>query len=150
MKTVIFYTSTHHGNTAKLAKAMGAVLKAELHDLEKEDGSRLDLRKYDLVGLGSGIYAFNLSPRLFDLVEKLDLKGRRIFVFSTSAEGRTRLHRRLTELLLLKKAKIIGEFACPGFIDWAFFRWFGGGLRKGRPNASDLRDARNFARSLLK
>jgi flavodoxin len=148
MKTIMIYTSTHHGNTAKVAKVIGETLKAEMHDLEKEDVSKLDIGKFDLIGLGSGIYAFTFSPKLFDLVERFDLKGRKVFLFSTSASGRKRMHRKLTDALASKQAENVGEFTCPGFIDWAFFRWFAGGLRKGQPNAEDLENARKFAESM--
>jgi len=150
MKPVIFYTSTHHGNTAKVAEVIGDVLKADMHDLEKEDVSKLDISKFDLIGFGSGIYAFTFSPRLFELVEKLDLKGRKVFLFSTCASGRIRMHHKMTEALARKQAQNVGEFTCPGFIDWAFFKWFGGGMRKGQPNAEDLENARKFAQSLIK
>ena len=148
MKTVIFYTSTHHSNTEKVAKVIGEVLGAEMHNLETEDGSRVDIGKFDLVGLGSGIYAFTFSPKLFELVEKFNLEGKKVFLFSTSASGRLAMHRKLTEALALKHANNVGEFTCPGFIDWAFFRWFGGGLRKGQPNGEDLKNARKFAETL--
>ncbi len=148
MKAVIFYTSTHHGNTEKVAKVIGDVLGAEMHNLETEDVSKLEISKFDLIGLGSGIYAFTFSPKLFELVEKFDLKGRKVFLFSTSASGRLRMHNKLSEALALKQAQNVGEFTCPGFIDWAFFRWFGGGIRKGQPNAEDLENARKFAESL--
>jgi flavodoxin len=148
MKAVIFYTSTHHGNTEKVAKVIGDVLGAEMHNLETEDVSKLEISKFDLIGLGSGIYAFTFSPKLFDLVEKFDLKGRKVFLFSTSASGRLRMHNKLSEALALKQAQNVGEFTCPGFIDWAFFKWFGGGLRKGQPNMEDLENARKFAEGL--
>ena len=148
MKAVIFYTSTHHGNTEKVAKVIRDVLGAELHNLEKEDVSGVDISKFDLIGLGSGIYRFTFSPKLFELVRRFDLKNKKVFLFSTGASGRLVFHRKLTEALAVKEAKNMGEFTCPGFIDWAFFKWFGGGLRKGQPNAEDLESAKKFAESL--
>ena len=148
MKTIIFYTSTHHGNTEKVAKVIGEILKAEMHNLENEDVNKLDISKFDLIGFGSGIYAFTFSPRLFELVEKLDLKGRKVFLFSTSASGRLSMHRKMTKVIARKQAENMGEFTCPGYIDWAFFKWFGGGMRKGQPNGEDLENARAFAKSL--
>ena len=150
MKTVIFYSSTHHGNTEKVAKVIGDVLKAEMHDLEKEDVSGIDISKFDLIGLGSGIYRFTFSPKLFDLVKQFDLKDRKVFLFSTCASGRLVFHRKMTHAIARKQAENVGEFTCPGFIDWAFFKWFGGGMRKGQPSAEDLANARAFAESLKK
>lgn len=150
MKTIIFYTSTHHGNTAKVAQTIGETLKAEMHDIEKEDVSRLDITKFDLIGLGSGIYGFSMSPKLFDLVEKLDLKGRKVFLFATTASMRNNTRDKMKAALMEKQASLVGDFISPGFIDWAFFKWFGGGLRKGHPDAADLENARKFAESLKK
>ena len=150
MKTIMLYVSTHHGNTAKVAKVIGDVLSAEMHDLDKEDISGLDLSKFDLIGLGSGIYAFGMDTKLFELVERTDLKGRKVFLFSTSASGKLKMQQKLVEALAAKQADLVGQFMCPGFIDWAFFKWFGGGLRKGQPDAQDLEKARLFAESLKK
>jgi flavodoxin len=150
MKTIILYVSTHHGNTAKVAKVIGDVLSAEMHDLDKQDLSGLDLSKFDLIGLGSGIYAFGMDRRLFQLVERTGLKGRKVFLFSTSASGKLKMQQKLVDALAAKQADLVGQFMCPGFIDWAFFKWFGGGLRRGQPDAQDLEKARLFAESLKK
>ncbi len=150
MKTILFYTSTHHGNTQKIAQAIGEVLKAEMHSLDKEGIKTIDVSGYDLIGLGSGIQRFGMSDKLFKLAGQLDLQGKRVFLFSTSASGKDIWHKRMKAKLIERGAIFTGEFICPGFIDWAFFKWFGGGLRKGRPNTSDLANARKFAESLKK
>ncbi len=149
MKTLICYVSTHHGNTLRVASAINDILKGDLVDLEKVDASTIKFERYDLIGLGSGVYRFNLSEKLFELVEKTNLKNRKVFLFATSASGRDLWFGKLKAKLMEKQAFTAGEFMCPGFIDWAFFKWFGGGLRKGQPNAQDLDDARKFAQVLL-
>ncbi len=150
MKTIIFYTSMHHGNTKKVAQTIGEVLKAEMHFLGNKENAISDVSRYDLIGLGTGIYQFGISPKLYELVKKIDLKGKKVFLFSTSLSGVTAWHKNLKARLAEKGAIFAGEFVCPGFIHWAFFKWFGGGLRKGRPNAIDLANARKFAESLKK
>ncbi len=77
MKTIIIYTSTHHGNTEKVGKAIGEVLNADLHSLEKENASSISLEGYDLIGLGFTIHAWN-APRLVYadwLLEHGDARG---------------------------------------------------------------------------
>jgi flavodoxin len=148
VKTILFYTSTHHGNTQKIAQAIGEVLKAEMHSLDAEGVSTIDMYGYDLIGLGSGIYRFGMSDKLFKLVDALSLKGKKVFLFSTSASGIDVWHKKMKTRLAKKGAIITGEFFCPGFIDWAFFKWFGGGLREGQPNETDLANARKFAEGL--
>jgi flavodoxin len=148
MKTILCIVSSHHGNTLKVANAINDVLKGGLVDLERANPSTIQLDGYDLIGLGSGVYRFNMSEKLFELVEKTDLANRKVFLFATSASGQSRWFEQLKSKLAEKQATVVGEFMCPGFIDWAFFKWFGGGLRKGQPNAADLENARTFAKSL--
>ena len=54
MKTLIIYTSVHHGNTEKVAGVMASILNARLLQVKQATASMLD--KYDLIGFGSGIY----------------------------------------------------------------------------------------------
>jgi flavodoxin len=149
MKTLICYVSTHHGNTLKVANAINDVVKGELVDLDRANPSTVKFEGYDLIGLGSGVYRFTMSEKLFALVNKTDLKNRKVFLFATSASGQSRWFKQMKSKLAERQAIVVGEFMCPGFIDWAFFKWFGGGLRKGQPNAADLENARTFAKSLI-
>ncbi len=148
MKTIIFFTSTHHGNTGKIAQAIGQVLAAEMQSLDREDFKLGDVSKYDLIGLGSGVYQFGLSPKLYKLVDQLALKGKKVFLFSTSMSGVDVWHKKIKTGLAEKGAILDGEFVCQGFIDWAFFKWAGGGMNQGKPDATDLANARKFAESL--
>jgi flavodoxin len=150
LKTIIFYTSTHHGNTEKIAQAIGEVLAAEMQSLDHGDIQPGDVSKYDLIGLGSGVYRFGLSPKLYRLVDRLDLKGKKVFLFSTSMSGVDVWHKKIKTRLEEKGAILAGEFVCQGFIDWAFFKWADGGMNQGKPDATDLANARKFAETLKK
>ncbi len=150
MNSTIFYVSQHHGNTLQVAKVINEVLKGDLVDLQKTNLSQNMLDGYDIIGLGSGVYQFSLSQKLYRLVDSVDFTNRKVFLFGTSASGVDIWFKKLRSQLLLQQAHILGEFMCPGFIDWGFFKWFGGGLREGQPNAQDLDDARKFAQGLLK
>jgi hypothetical protein len=44
---------------------------------------------------------------------------------------------------------IVDEFACKGFNTNSFMKYLGG-MNKGRPNAEDLRHAKEFAQNLQK
>ena len=149
MKTIMIYTSTHHGNTKKIARAIGEVLKADLHSLEKENAASISLEGYDLIGLGAGVRGQKPDPKIMRAVEKFDLKGRKVFLFSTSAGNSVDEIRLLKDAALQKQAHLMGEFMCAGFFDWAFMKWFGG-YNKGHPDETDLENARKFTQTLIK
>lgn len=76
----------------------------------------IDLGDYDLIGFGSGVYQENLSEKMFKLVDGLDLKGKNVFVFSTSGVGMKFYNKALINKLETKGAIIRGSFACKGAI----------------------------------
>jgi flavodoxin len=149
LKTIIIYSSTHHGNTEKVAHAIGDVLKADLHSLEKEKPSSISLEGYDLIGLGTGVKATKPYRKMMQAVDKLDLADRKVFLFSTSAGNNLAEILPLKEKVMQKGARLAGEFMCAGFFDWAFVKWFNGGYNKGHPDTADLENARKFAKSLV-
>jgi len=153
MKTLLIYISIHHGNTEKIAKAMSEILYAEL--LKPNEVEINSLLKYDLIGLGSGIYFFKHHKALLKLADKLPImKNKKVFIFSTRGIGPVWFyHRPLKKKLLEKGFNIVGEFSCRSFDTYLFDKYvpllrFTGGLNKGRPNTKDLEKARIFSRGL--
>ena len=146
MRVAIVCKSIHHGNTRKVTEAMAEVLKAKV--MEPEEAGKLD---HDMVGFGSGIYAWKHHRSLFKLVEKLpDQKGRKAFIFSTSGGGRVLGkggHRKLRKTLEDKGFKVVGEFNCRGWDTFGPLK-LAGGINKGRPDENDLENARKFAKEL--
>jgi len=147
MKALIIYTSIHQ-NTEKIARAMAEVLDAKLvkpSEIEPEE-----LKNYDLIGFGSGIYFWQHHQNLINFVKKLPvLKNKKAFIFSTSGirYGKKIIHFSLRKLLVKKSFQIVGEFNCPGWDTFSFLKIFGG-INKNRPNENDLAKARNFAHLL--
>ena len=147
MKTLIVYVSTHHGNTEKIAEAIGKILEAKL--LKPNEADAETVSKCDLVGFGSGIYFFKHHRHLLRFVDELpEMRNKKAFVFSTSGGGSSRYHQPLKKKLLEKGFEIIGEFSCKGFDTYCLFKLVGG-LNKGRPNEEDLQRARSFAQKLI-
>ncbi len=151
MRALLVLYSYHHMNTEKVADAMAGVLNAEIKWPDEVNPE--DLKSYDLVGFGSGIYGERHHKLLLDLAEGLPkVEGGRAFIFSTSAimgkEKVAKDHSMLRDKLVSKGYIIVDEFACKGFNTNSFLRHFGG-MNKGRPNADDLRHADEFARGLL-
>lgn len=148
MSALIICASVSHGNTRRIADAMGQVLDARVVEPEH---APTDISAYDLIGFGSGIYynAFHASLRAF--VTALDAGQRgRAFTFATSGfadSGMTAYSKALVEMLAGKGFDMRGSFSCRGFDTWLPFKLVGG-LHKGHPDTNDLVAARNFAGQL--
>lgn len=148
MKSLVIFSSIHHGNTEKIANAIAVELKAKLMRAREVD--RHQLKEYDLIGFGSGIYFWRHHQSLLSLVDGLhDMGKRKAFIFSTSGivPPFHFYHRALRRKLRKKGFTIVGEFACPGLDTLGPLSRIGG-IRKGRPGAKDLQDAARFARAL--
>lgn len=151
MKALIINISIAHQNTLKVAKALADVFNCEIKKPSKINFK--DLKKYDIIGFGSGIYFMKHHQALLNLVGKLDrMPGKKAFIFSTSGFNKKiivkRMHKALREKLLAKDFEIIGEFNCPGWDTWGPYKYIGG-LNKNRPNDNDLAKAKDFAKQLL-
>ena len=151
MKSLLVLFSYHHNNTEKIAKVFARVLDAEIKTPRQIDPE--ELQDYSLVGFGSGIYDEKHHRSLLDLADKLpQVTNRNAFIFSTSAiMGKDKVakdHSTLRENLQSKGYTILDEFACKGFNTNSFLKYLGG-MNKGRPNAEDLKNAEEFAQSLI-
>ena len=118
MKSIIIYNSVHHRNTEKIAKVMAEILKADLTDPSETDTDKI--KKYDLIGFGSGIYVGKHHKKLLEFIDDLPVfKNKKVFIFSTSGmhEGGilNRFNKPLEKRLLKKGFTIIGKFSCLGF-----------------------------------
>lgn len=145
MKVLIICHSKHHGNTLKIAKVIAEVLQAEI---VSPDQAPKDLAAYDLIGFGSGIYFFKHHKKLFDFVKNVPRQAKKkTFIFSTSGRGGLKFHADLKKGLEDRGFAIVKEFACKGYDTWGPFKLVGG-ISKGRPNETDLKSARKFAKDL--
>ena len=144
-KSLVICVSVSNGNTAAVARAIGAVLGADIREPEQVDPQ--SLADYDIVGFGSGIFGGTHHPRLRRYVEQLpQVLGTRAFVFTTAGLGRAQSlpwQRSLESLLRDKGYDVVGSFACRGLDTWLPLRLVGG-INKGHPNAADLTHARRF------
>jgi flavodoxin len=150
MTTMIVTSSkSPHGNTRRVADALGEVLDARV--LSPEQATPDVLAQADRIGFGSGIYWLNFDERLAACVRSLpDMTGHDAFVFATSGLPEPpfrRYTRTLGRVLEAKGFRVAGTFTCRGVDTWGPFKLFGG-VGKGRPNDSDLTAARAFATQL--
>jgi flavodoxin len=150
MKSLLVLFSYHHKNTEKIAKVFAKVLDAEIKTPEQINSE--ELQEYSLLGFGSGIYGEKHHESLLDLADGLpQIDNKKAFIFSTAAfTGEKKLakdHLTLREKLVSKGYIIVDEFQCKGFNTNSFMRFFGG-MNRGRPNAEDLKNAKEFAQNL--
>ena len=147
MKSLMILYSYHHHNTEKVAKVFAKVLDAKI--IMPNEIKPDELKEYDFIGFGSGIYSAKHHESLLDLADSLpQVTNRKAFLFSTAGiTGKSKDsndHSTLREKLQSKGYMIVDEFQCKGFNTNSFLKLFGG-MNKGRPNAKDLKNAENFA-----
>lgn len=143
----IVYASVHHGNTRQLAEALSAELSADRFTVA--EAQSVDLSRYDLVGLGSGIYFGRHHQSLLDLVDSGETPPQRAFLFSTAGLPFLRMfqHAALRNRLTQKGCQVLSEFCCRGW-DTVGPLWLLGGINRQHPNVKDLNRAREFAQQL--
>ncbi|KGK82241.1 flavodoxin domain-containing protein [Clostridium sp. HMP27] len=152
MKSLIIYCSNYKKNTEKIAKIFAEKSNSELINIKDIDN--VDIESYDLIGFGSGVYKESMSPKIFKFADKLNVRGKNIFVFSTSGIGMKFYNNKLIKLLVSKGAINKGSFACKGsFVAKEFtnIKLFDiiGRLSQGHPNDKDLRKAEEFIEKVL-
>lgn len=147
MKSLIIYYSQNEGNTEKIARVFAKEIDSELINIK--DINCVEIKDFDLIGFGSGVYRESMSPKLFRLIEKLILRDKNVFVFSTSGVGMKFYNKRLTKLLESKGAVNKGSFVCKGsfiaqeFTNNKLFQIIGR-LSQGHPNDKDFKKAKKF------
>lgn len=152
MKSLIIYCSNYKNNTEKVAKIFAEKTNSELINIKDIDN--VDIENYDLIGFGSGVYKESMSPRIFKLADKLNVRGKKVFVFSTSGIGMKFYNNKLIKLLASKGAINKGSFACKGafvakeFTSIKIFDMMGK-LSQGHPNDKDFKKAEKFIKRVV-
>ncbi len=152
MKSIIIYESIYHNNTQKLVESMSQQLNCKA--IRPKNVEMNTLKKYDLIGFGSGIYLFKHHKNILNLADDLpQLNGQDVFIFATSGFKKISVihnfRQPLAKKLIEKGGKIKGEFFCRGFDNFGPLKLFGG-INKGRPNQNDLKKAKAFVNELNK
>ncbi|MFE1591205.1 flavodoxin family protein [Nocardia sp. NPDC058705] len=149
MKVTLVCKSVSHGNTQRVAEAMGQVLGARI--VAPADIDPAELADCDLVGFGSGIFYQSFHPELRRFVASLPTRHQgKAFVFCTSGFAEPPFRRyvtALTESLERKGFDVVDAFDCRGLDTMLPFSLVGG-VSKGHPDTTDLAAARAFAENL--
>ncbi len=147
MHTVIVCLSFHHKNTLKIARAMADTLDAGV--VKPNEVGKLN--EVDLIGFGSGIYAFRHHSSLLGCVDDLPQRGinKKAFIFSTRGWGPASLyHYPMRRRLQSAGYSVLGEFSCLGYDTFGPLRLIGG-INPNRPDEDNIDEAQQFAQSLL-
>ncbi|MEK4008277.1 flavodoxin domain-containing protein [Paenibacillus sp. FSL H3-0333] len=143
MKIIVIYRSGRSMNTQKIAAAMAEVLGADLAKVEDVKPEMLSV--YDLIGLGSGIYASKIHRRMFKFIKRMPLRDKNVFIFCTSGSGEFKNQALVEAKLAAKGSNVIGEFHCPGEFSPLGFNLD----KKGHPDELDVEKARLFAAAIF-
>lgn len=146
MRILVIINSTHRQNTLKIAEAMSEA--AGLTIVDVDDADKYNVRDYDIVGFGSGIYAGKFGKKILNYIDKNleDLKN--VFVFSTSGTGKEKYNDGLVTYLNENCKNVLGSFACKGLCKWFIFA-LAGGIAKGHPDMEDYESAQVFIEQVL-
>ena len=143
MKTAIVYHSSHHGNTRKVVQAI-----AQGRDVTLIDASAVksaDLSGYELIGFASGIYFGKFHKDVLEFAENNLPEGKRVFFLSTY--GGSSSTKAIEEATRDKSPEIVGQFGCKGYDTFGPFKLVGG-ICKGHPDETDLKNACDFLDAL--
>jgi len=167
MKILITYFS-QTGNTEKIAQSICEGCEGEeveIKPIKEVDPSTLS--DYGLVFLGSGIYASRVNKSLADLLEAATELPPKFVFFNTHASKKPYQDGfKVVKKKIGEKSEIVAEFDCcgdnigvPEAMRKAMVEKLPPEKRKeaeehqqwlkGRPNAEDLENAKEFAKSLI-
>lgn len=165
---VCYFSNT--GNTEKVAQSIAEGLNLENVELVKiEDADPSSLKNYDLVVLGSGIYAGKLHKKMTEFMKEVTEYPPKFAFFNThqSDTSYQRAFKRIKGKIEENNSKVIGEFDCIGENLGMPKETILGMLEKlppeerkrqeakiektvGHPNLQDLENAKAFGTSLIK
>ena len=170
----IYFSST--GNTAKVAKAIEKVLQETDHQvdtLEVTKDTNIDLLPYDLIFLGSGVYAWLPGKPLMDLMTKLRRRyaensnikpaapkmiGKKAVVYCSYGGAHTGINEAVPAVKYM--GQLFDHLGFEVIAEWYIVGEYHGKLKRlseagrlgniqGRPNEADLLDVAQRVKGIL-
>lgn len=141
MKIAICYYSKHHGNTLQVVSAMAEGRDVTLIDIRKK--MAVNLKRYDYIGLASGVYGLEMAKELVSFVKQYMPRGKEVFFIYTYSFAKGDATKKIREVLYEKDCHVYGEFSCHGFTTVGPFALVKG-IYKGHPTLEELAKAREF------
>lgn len=134
MKSIIIYYSLT-GTTQVVAYSLSEFLHTdiiEIEDLKKRTGftnrltsgldaireiktqtkpEKLDLSKYDLIYIGTPVWASKAAPAIITIIDKCDLRGKDIILFATmSSNGGENALKRMSDKVKARGGRVVETF----------------------------------------
>jgi flavodoxin len=147
MKPIIIYSSKS-GNTKKVADSMASQIGCNsIRITSDRTQSTADLEGYDLVFVGTGLFAGTPNEDLMRYLSKLNLKTTKLFALFITWGGAPRTDKlalaRLRAVLESKGQKVLEDhFAC-------FGGWKGILMKRGHPKPDEIKAAGEWAKKLV-
>lgn len=147
MKPIIIYSSKS-GNTKKIADSMASQIGCEAIRITPDSlQPTVDLEGYDLVLVGTGLFAGTPNEDLVRYLRTLNLKTTKLFALFITWGGAPRTDKlALTRLRTLLESKgqtvLENHFACYG-------GWKGILMKRGHPKPEEIKAAGEWAKKLV-
>jgi len=135
MRVEVLYVS-RGGTTKRIAEEIAKEVKAEAKNLKDNP----KIANFDMAFVGSGNYGVEPDSDIVEMTEKVTVKNKKIAIFGTSG-GQFNAITEMVEIFRKAGAKVVGKWGCKG--KFLFFS-------KIDPSEKDLKEARKFARNMLK
>ncbi len=152
MKKVLIVYFSQGKTNMRVAEAISKGLIEAGHEIKiwnLMDGRPPDPREYDLFGIGSPTYYFQLPFIVTDYVNGLpDLSGLPAFVFVVNGSHRGNTGNSLRHALSLKNARELGYFHCHGASYFLGYLKVGYLFSADHPSTDDLTRAAEFGREV--
>lgn len=163
LKILITYESKS-GNTEAIAKSMAEGLQGVDVTVKKAETLELaSLPSYDVVFIGTGVYANGAGKQINQLVKEAETLPEKIILFCTHTNPDPAywdgVFKKVKKEIAKKGSSILAEFDCigenknPQIVEMLLKTQpqlkAGIEAAKGHPNQSDLEQAKKFASSLL-
>lgn len=124
------------GNTKEIANAIAKQVGVSAKSIHEPIQGEVDI-----LFLGTGIYAFDIDPELKEYISTLNPANiKMVVVFSTAAIVKSAYEKAKKHLQNQGLNVSDKEYHCPGHYMI---------LRKGHPNADDVKYAEQFAKSII-
>ena len=146
-KIAVIYVSKHHGNTEKLLKGIDSRMADRLELIPLSEAENRDFSDYDMIGLASGIYGFELDPGLTSFALSCGSLPEEIFIIYTSGIGKDGFAKGFIKKLKAAGHEIVGTFQCKGYDTFGPLRIVGG-IAKGHPDEEDIISGTEFIKEL--
>jgi flavodoxin len=146
MKTIIIYASKS-GNTGKLAASMANQLNCQTVKVTAQTSpATLDLEGYDLIFVGSGLYAGTPNEDIVKYLSSLNLKSQKQFALFITWGGAPG-----SDKLALGKLRALLESKGQNVLD-AHYASYGGWrgilMKRGHPKPEEIQAAAEWAKKI--